>query len=72
MRYEEIAKLDQGSKYYNTYHDKTRHIYKLLKNKDNKFNQFAEISLDNIRGGGIRSFQSFDGCAFVETILFFH
>ena len=72
MGYRIIAKLDRALRYYNTYRDKTRHIYKLLKNKDNKFNQFAEISLDNIQGGGIRSFQSFDGCAFVETILLFH
>ena len=65
-------KMERVLSYRNTYHDKTRHIYKLLKNKGNKFNQFAEIFLDNIRRGGIRSFQSFDGCAFVETILFFH
>jgi len=72
MLYRKIVKLSQTAQYHNTYHDKISHIYKLLKNKDNKFNQFAEIFLDNVRGGGIRSFQSFDGCAFVETILLFH
>jgi hypothetical protein len=72
MKYRVVAKLEPALKYCKTYCDATRHIYKLLKNKDNKFNQFAEIFLDNIREWGIRSFQSFDGCAFVETILLFH
>ena len=47
-------------------------IDKLLKYKDIKFNHFPEIFLDNKTRGGINSFQSFDGCAFVETILLFH
>ena len=72
MIYRAIAGSGRVLKYNNAYDDKKSHIYKLLKNKDNKFNQFAEIFLDNMRRGGIRSIQSFDGCAFVETILLFH
>ena len=72
MSYSNNPGSRSGISSHNTYMDILCSIYKLLKCKDIKFNHFAEIFLDNKASGGINSFQSFDGCTFVETILLFH
>lgn len=72
MRYNYNPMAEPRIKYRKSYVDICCLIYNLLKNKDIKFNHFAEIFLDNKGRWGINSFQSFDGCAFVETIFLFH
>ena len=72
MRYRNSRSEMPGISYRNSYIDVFCPSHNSLKNKDIKFNQFTEIFLDNQGRGGINSFQSFDGCAFVKTIFLFH